>query len=75
MKVEYVVEYSPSQKAFHIQSLSDAVNANQRRFWNKPLDMFDWIPVYVGTKRQCELIVVQSERRLAKEQEPSEWIH
>jgi hypothetical protein len=75
MKNLYVVEYSSSQKSFHIQPLQDAVNANQRRFFHKPSAMFDWVPVYVGTRRQCELIVVQSERRLAKEQEAGQWIH
>lgn len=75
MKDMYVVEYSSSQKSFHIQPLKDAVNANQRRFWHKPRDMFDWVPVYVGTRRQCELIVSQGERRLAREVEESQWIH
>lgn len=75
MKNIYVVEYSSSQRSFHIQLLTEAVTANQRRFWHKPRDMFDWIPVYVGTRRQCELIVSQSERRLARDAEESQWIH
>jgi hypothetical protein len=75
MKEKFVVEFSPSQKAFHIQPLLDAVEANQRRFWHKPLDMFDWVPVFVGSRKQCELIVVQSERRLERETEDLAWTH
>lgn len=75
MKNLYVVEYSSSQKSFHIQPVEDAVSANQRRFYHKPQDMFDWVPIYIGTRRQCELIVSQSERRLARHAEEREWIH
>lgn len=75
MKDQYVVEYSASQRSFHIQPLRDAINANSRRFWSKPNDMFDWVPVFVGSRRQCELIVSQSERRLAREVEEGQWIH
>lgn len=75
MKGMFVVEYSSSQKSFHIQALEDAVNANQRRFWHRPNSMFDWVPIYVGTRRQCELIISQSERRLAREMEENQWTH
>ncbi len=74
-KRKFVVEFSASQQAFHIQPLADAVKANSRRFWDKPHDMFDWVPVFVGTERQCEIIVVQSERRLEKNREDVQWIH
>lgn len=74
-KHRYVVEYSQSQKAFHIQPMTDAVEANARRFWHRPNEMFDWVPVYVGTRRQCELMVVQSEQRIRKEEEPVQWMH
>jgi len=72
---EWVVEFSQSQNAFHIQELESAVTANARRFWNKPHDMFDWIPVFVGTRRQCEIMVNQSEKRLQREEEQVQWIH
>jgi len=75
MKKQFVVEYSMSQKSFHIQELESAVEANARRFWHKPSSMFDWVPVFVGTRRQCELIVSQSERRLAREVEATSWTH
>ena len=71
----WVVEWSQSQQSFHIQRMSEAVTANSRRFWQRPLDMFDWVPVYVGTRRQCEIIVAQSERRVEREQEANRWIH
>lgn len=75
MKREFVVEYSQSQKAFHIQELRCAVGANARRFWNKPCEMFDWIPLFVGTRRQCELMVRQQQKRLEREEAPTQWIH
>ena len=74
-KKRFVVEFSASQKAFHIQALADAIEANSRWFWNKPNEMFDWVPVFVGSERQRELIVVQSERRLQREEEKAQWIH
>lgn len=75
MKDLWVVEWSQSQQSFHIQRLAEAVTANSRRFWHRPLDMFDWVPVYVGTRSQCEIIVAQSERRVEREQEADRWIH
>jgi hypothetical protein len=72
---QYVVEYSMSQKSFHIQSLDDSIAANSRRFWHKPSAMFDWVPIFVGTRRQCELMITQSERRLAREADSTAWIH
>ena len=72
---DWVVEFSQSQKAFHIQELASAVSANARRFWNKPNDMFDWVVVFVGTRRQCEIMVDQSEKRLQREEEPVQWMH
>lgn len=71
----WVLEYSPTQKAFHIQRLVDAVDSNQRRFWHRPQQMFDWTVIYTGTQRQCELMLVQSERRIAKEFEVRVWTH
>ncbi|MEY4700295.1 MAG: hypothetical protein RL326_482 [Pseudomonadota bacterium] len=71
----FVVEFSQSQKAFHIQELSSAVSANARRFWHKPNDMFDWVVLFVGTQRQCEIMVSQSEKRLQREEEPAVWMH
>lgn len=74
-KKDWVVEFSQSQEAFHIQGLDSAVSANARRFWSKPNDMFDWVPVFVGTRRQCEIMVNQSEKRLQREEAPEQWIH
>lgn len=75
IRKNFVVEYSQSQKAFHVQELGSAVEANARRFWNKPNEMFDWIPVFVGTRSQCEIMVNQSEKRLQREEAPEQWIH
>lgn len=75
MKGNFVVEYSQSQKAFHIQELRAAIGANARRFWHRPSEMFDWIPVYVGTRRQCEIMVKQQERRLEREEVVPQWMH
>lgn len=74
-KKDFVVEYSQSQKAFHIQSLVSAIEANARRFWHRPTEMFDWIVVFQGTRRQCEIMVDQSEKRLQREEEPVQWMH
>jgi hypothetical protein len=75
MREQWVLEYSPSQLAFHIQLLDDAVRSNQRRFFNKPLELFDWQIVFVGSHRQCELMLVQAETRLAKRREDRQWTH
>lgn len=74
-QTQWVLEYSPSQKAFHIQLLRDAAEANQRRFWHKPTQMLDWTVIYIGTQRQCELMLVQCERRLARVFEGQAWMH
>ena len=71
----YVLEYSQSQKAFHIQSLQEAIESNSRRFWHKPTEMFDWTVIHIGTQRQCEIVLVQCERRLAKSVESPAWMH
>ena len=71
----YVVEYSQSQRAYHIQPLKAAVNANLRRFERFPLEMFDWVPLFVGTRRACEIAVQQFEKRARLEEAKHSWTH
>ena len=75
MKEQWALEYSASQEAFHIQLLDDAVTGNQRRFFHKPKDMFDWVIIFAGSHRQCELMLVQAERKLATQREATQWTH
>lgn len=43
----YALEYSPSQKAFHRQVLTDAVKTNMEHYQEQKY--FDWIIIAVGT--------------------------
>lgn len=74
-RLSYVVEYSPSQKAFHIQRLDNALGSNQRRFRQKGLEMYDWVPLFIGTRKQCDLMILQSERMRQQEKEGEQWIN
>ena len=75
MNEMYAVEYSQSQEAFHLQPLTEVVESNSRRFWHKPKEMFDWTIIYIGTQRQCELMLVQCERKLSCLEEAPAWTH
>jgi len=74
----FVLEWSVSQNAFHIQLLEMALEANQRRFSDKPDDMFDWVPLYVGTYRECEIVARHNEYKLNRKERigvAREWTH
>lgn len=71
----YVVEYSQSQKAYHIQPLKTALTANLRRYNHSPLSMFDWVPLFVGSRRACEMAVVELEKRIKIEEVQHQWTH
>lgn len=72
MKDLYVLEYSPTQQAFHIQLLVDAVESNRRRFQFKPWDMYDWVPLFVGSQDACQMV---AERGLEQMREDEAWTH
>ena len=75
---DYVLEYSAEQRAFHVQPLEEALAANARRFWHKPTKPLDWVPVYQGTYRQCEIMAKQMSSRLEREEQKAEgvsWVH
>ena len=74
-RLSFVVEYSPSQEAFHIQTLDNALGANQRRFRQKGLEMFDWIPLFIGTQKQCDAMIRQSLTLKTLEKEGEQWIN
>lgn len=65
---KYVLEFSPSQKALHIQRLSDAVEANSRLFKRCPTLMPDFLPLFIGTRSQCERMAKIAEMNLHMEQ-------
>jgi hypothetical protein len=75
MKTDWWIEYSVSQRSFHIARIGEGVSTNAKRFFDRPLSMGDWVPVFVGTRDQCETMVLQLERRLEREEEPKQWIH
>jgi hypothetical protein len=72
MKNLFVLEWSPTQQCFHIQPLADAVESNRRRFYYKPWDMFDWVPVHVGTQEEC---LERAEDGLGQMKEEEAWTH
>lgn len=72
---KYVVEYSQSQGAFHIQPLAAAVNANLRRFDRFPHQMFDWVPLFIGSRAACEIAIRQLEQREQIEGARPVWTH
>lgn len=77
MKDKFVLEWSPSQQCFHIQLLDEALESNRRRFNAKPQDLFDWIPMFIGTYRECEIVADCNVRKL--DQKPKmdalRWTH
>jgi hypothetical protein len=77
MKEMFVLEWSPSQQCFHIQLLDVALDANRRRFSAKPQDMYDWVPMFVGTYRECEIVADHNIRKLDKRElmESTRWTH
>lgn len=77
MKEKFVLEWSPSQQCFHIQLLEAALESNQRRFSSKPQDMFDWIPMFIGTYRECEIVADHNVRKLEDRprMESMRWTH
>jgi hypothetical protein len=77
MREMFVLEWSPSQRCFHIQLLDEALESNRRRFSTKPHDMFDWIPMFIGTYRECEIVAQTNQHKLDKQQlmESTRWTH
>ena len=75
----FVLEWSASQQAFHIQLLDAALGANQRRFVSRPDNSFEWIPLFVGSYRECEAVARANEQKLARrrrtETELIGWTH
>ena len=48
----YVAEYSPSQDAFHHQSLAESVRDGIHHVkWGEKAKGYDWIVFYVGTSQ------------------------
>jgi hypothetical protein len=75
-KEMFVLEWSPSQKAFHIQLLDVALEANRRRFSEKPEGAYDWVPLYIGTYKACEIVADHNVRKMeAKTTESARWTH
>lgn len=52
----FVLEWSASQRAFHIQELESALEANRRRFSQRLSCLYDWVPMYIGTYEECEAV-------------------
>jgi hypothetical protein len=77
MKDKFVLEWSPSQQCFHIQLLDVALEANRRRFSAKPQDMYDWVPMFIGTYRECEIVATTNQHKLDKRElmESTRWTH
>lgn len=67
-RTSWVLEYSASQGAFHIQKVTAAIEANRRRFINHPRNTLDWIPIFVGSRAACERMARLAERNLLMEE-------
>lgn len=76
-KEMYVLEWSATQQSFHIQKLDNALEANRRRWSAKPTETFDWIPLFIGTYRECELVARHNELKLRQGREVKQqvWSH
>ena len=57
----WVVEFSASQAAFHIELAVEAMQNNRRRFLENPHDVHDWIPLHIGTKASCERVALMGQ--------------
>lgn len=71
MKEKFVLEWSAKQRAFHIQLLDEALETNRGSFDARRST--DWIPLYIGTYRECEQVARHNERKLKAGSE--EWTH
>jgi hypothetical protein len=52
-----LAEYSASQKAFHIETLGEAVNTNTEMLLGNaktPERCSDFVPFYYGSRKECE---------------------
>ncbi len=67
-RASWVLEYSASQAAFHIQRVEAAIEANRRRFINQPKNTLDWIPIFVGSRSACERMAKLAERNILMEE-------
>jgi hypothetical protein len=67
-RASWVLEYSASQGAFHIQRVEAAIEANRRRFIAHPRNTLDWIPIFVGARAACERMAKLAERNLLMEE-------
>lgn len=67
-RTSWVLEYSASQAAFHIQKVESAIEANRRRFIDHPRNTLDWIPIFVGSRSACERMAKLAERNLLIEE-------
>lgn len=76
-EVLFVLEWSGSQQAFHIQALETALESNRRRWKSKPNESFDWVPLFIGSYRECELVARHNELRLRNRSrfEEVRWTH
>ena len=70
----WVVEYSASQGAFHMVKAKEAIDANRKRFINKPHAQFDWVPIYMGSQDSCERVCQMSEAWLANWGKEARWV-
>lgn len=77
MKDKYVLEWSASQRAFHIQPLEDSLEANRRRFSQRPVCPYDWVPMFIGSYDACEVVARHNEKKLDRMQtvESLRWTH
>lgn len=77
MTEQYVLEWSASQQCFHIQPLDAALEANRRRFGQRPVCPYDWVPMFIGAYDECEAVARHNERKLERMQpmESLRWTH
>ena len=54
----HVLEWSPSQNAFHHTTIGEMLEANWATFWHRENAQSDWRPVGVSRDRQ-ELLALQ----------------
>lgn len=69
----FILEWSAQQKSFHIQLLDEALATNRQSFDGDRST--DWVPLFVGSYWECEMVARHNEAKLIKREIGSEWTH
>jgi len=60
MQENFSLEWSPSQKLFHVGPLQEALTNNLRNFMHDG-NTDDWVIIFIGTEKGCDHIAATLE--------------